>query len=115
MLEGQKPWPDVRHCLLLSNGSGELRGAGVTQRPLSFTAQQTGNPGQKQRGVLSHLSQRCPRSPIAFEDGDPFTFQEQDAKPEQHITHTNALSQSINTHLPAAKLYCLLVIILQVF
>ena len=93
----------------------ELRGIGITQRPPSFTSQQTGNPGQKQHQVLNHLSQKCPRSSTAFEDGGPFTLQKQDATAEQRTNHTDTLSQSINTHSPVAKLYCPLVIIMSVF
>lgn len=62
------------------------------QRPLSFTAQQMDNPGQKQPWVLSHLSQRCPHSPTAFEDGDPF-----------HITEAGCNTRMTTLTIPSHK------------
>lgn len=74
-----------------------------------------GNPGQKQHWNLHYLSQKCPRCPVAFEDGDPFTLEKQDVIPEQCTCHTDTLSQCINTRSPTDKLYHLLVITLLVF
>lgn len=88
-------------------------------RPLSFRAQKMGNPGQKllkiQHWILQHLSQKCPHSPMVFEDGEPFTLEEQDVRPAQCTCHTDTLSQCTNTHSPVDKLYHLVVIILSVF
>lgn len=78
----KEPWHDV----WLSGASWKLRGIGIMQRPLSSTTQQMGNPGQKQHWVLSPLSQRCPHSSTAFEDGDPFTFENQDVTPNNALT-----------------------------
>lgn len=115
MQGAKEPLHDVPHDLLHCSGCWDVWGVAIMWRPLSFKAQQMDNPGQKQHWILHHLSQKCPRSPIAFEDGDPFTLKKQDVTPAQCTCQTDTLWQCINTHSPVDKLYHLLVIILSVF
>lgn len=84
------PWPQVkegqraitRHPTWLPS-LWWLLGIGMRLRNPPLQPSKWAPPAQETHWVLSHLSQRCPRSPTAFEGGDPFMLQKLDATPEK--------------------------------